>query len=77
MLKKLIEAVSVVESSNLQIKWRSPSPSAIAYFKKIGLKGKDYSEAEVEQHDGTEIWYVKVDGKRYVVDSDNNSYEEK
>lgn len=53
--------------SNLVITWKQSSPSAVCFFKKIGLKGKDYQDAEVETPDG-EQWLVKVDGKRYRID---------
>ena len=62
--------------SNLVIKWRQPSPSAIAYFKKIGLNGKNYQEAEIEKANGNEVWYVKLDGKKYEVNVDHNNYKE-
>lgn len=73
-----LNTLGVKESneSNLMINWREPSPSALAYFKKIGLKGNEYQEAEVELSDGNEIWYVKVDGKKYKVNASDNTYFE-
>ena len=54
--------------SNLVINWVDSSPSTIAFFKKIGLEGNTYQDASVETDTGVEIWYAKVDGKRYRIE---------
>jgi rubrerythrin len=60
--------------SNMVIDWHNSTPSTIATFKKFGLDGKVYQDADVEQPDGSEIWYAKVDGVRYEIDNDNRTF---
>jgi DNA-directed RNA polymerase subunit RPC12/RpoP len=73
-LSKMEKVINEDTDSNLVINWITSSPSSVAYYKKIGLNGKKYEEASIDTPDGNEISYVKMDGKRYIVDYDNDNY---
>jgi len=60
--------------SNLVIQWVPASPSDKAYLKRIGLSGVSMQMASVEDHNGEEVDYAKVDGKRYRIDYDKNTF---
>jgi len=51
--------------SNLVIKWIDASPSDKASLAKLGITGEEILFASVEDSNGEEINYIKVDGKRY------------
>lgn len=58
--------------SNLVISWKNASPSDKAYLKKLGLTGDKIEIAEVDDGEGGEITFARVDGKRYRIDYDKN-----
>lgn len=60
--------------SNLAINWKPASPSDKAYLKRIGLEGDKIEMASVEVDDGDEIDYAKIDGKRYRIDYDKDTF---